>query len=58
MYFLYKNGYRKVSTVQKCVHMYVNAKMKPVETTSGRGWRATKENVRGVEFMYDIFDTL
>jgi hypothetical protein len=25
-------GYRRVNMVQKCVHMYINAKMIPVET--------------------------
>jgi hypothetical protein len=40
------------------VHMYVNAKMIPVEAISEiRGGRI-KENGRGGEFMYDIFDTL
>jgi hypothetical protein len=28
-------GSRRVNTVQKCVHMYVNAKMIPVETIPG-----------------------
>jgi hypothetical protein len=33
-------GYRKVSMVQVyCVHMYVNAKMRPVETILGMGGR-------------------
>jgi hypothetical protein len=30
-------GGRRVNTVQKCVHMYVNGKMIPVETITGTG---------------------
>jgi hypothetical protein len=36
--------------------MYVNGKMRPVETIPGIG--RIKENGGGGEFMYDIFDTL
>jgi hypothetical protein len=52
-------GGRKVNTVQKCVHMYVNAKIILVQTIQriGRGG-GTKENSGGGEFKYDIFDTL
>jgi hypothetical protein len=31
-------GGRKVNIVQKCVHMYVNAKMIAVETIVGMEW--------------------
>jgi hypothetical protein len=37
--------------------MYVNAKMIPVETIPGIEGRI-KENGGGVEFKYDMFDTL
>jgi hypothetical protein len=30
-------GCRRVNIVQKCAHMYVNAKMMPIETISGMG---------------------
>jgi hypothetical protein len=30
-------GGRRVNTVQKCVHMYVNAKMIPFKTVPGIG---------------------
>jgi hypothetical protein len=48
---------RRMNMAQ-CVHMYVNAKMIPVETVQGiregrMGKRSGKE-----EFKYDIFDTL
>jgi hypothetical protein len=46
-----------VNTVQKCVHMYVNAKLIPVETIPGIGAEGIKSN-RRFEFKYDIFDTL
>jgi hypothetical protein len=36
--------------------MYVNAKIKLVETVPGKG--AVKESGGGVEFKSDIFDTL
>jgi hypothetical protein len=38
--------------------MYVNEKRIPAETTPGirEGW--IKENSRGGEFVYDMFDTL
>jgi hypothetical protein len=43
---------------KKCIHMYVNAKMIPVQTIPGiRGGR-TKENGGGEECTYGIFDTL
>jgi hypothetical protein len=34
--------------------MYVNGKLKPVETIPGMGRRMIKENDRGNEFNYDI----
>jgi hypothetical protein len=43
---------------EKCVHIYVNAKMTPVETIPGIGKGGIKENIRGGEFKYNIFDTL
>jgi hypothetical protein len=36
--------------------MYVNGKMRPVETIPGMGRGEIKENVTGGEFKYDIFD--
>jgi hypothetical protein len=38
--------------------MYVNAKMIPVETFPGICRGGIKENIRGIEFMPDIFYTL
>jgi hypothetical protein len=38
--------------------MYVNAKMIPIETVPGIREGGMKENSRGGEFKYDIFDTL
>jgi hypothetical protein len=49
------NGRREVRG--KCVHMKVNAKI-PIETTPGIREGGIKENSRGAEFMYDIFDML
>jgi hypothetical protein len=46
---------RRVNTVQKCVHMYVNARMIPAETVPGSGEQGIKESDRGGEFMCDIF---
>jgi hypothetical protein len=37
--------------------MYVNGKMKSVETIPGIGERRMKENGIGGEFNYNIFDT-
>jgi hypothetical protein len=51
-------GVRRVNMVQKCVHMYVNAKMIPVKNTPGIGKGGKKEYDRGGEFIYDVFDTL
>jgi hypothetical protein len=43
---------------KKCIHIYVNEKMIPVETIPGiRGEGDKGEQWRG-EFKYDIFDTL
>jgi hypothetical protein len=36
--------------------MYVNGKMRPVETISGMGEDRIKENDEGGGFKYDIFD--
>jgi hypothetical protein len=41
-----------------CIRMYVNEKMRPVETISGRGERDDKGEQGGGGFIYDIFDTL
>jgi hypothetical protein len=38
--------------------MYVNEKMKPVETIPGMGEKGIKKNGREGEFKYDVFDTL
>jgi hypothetical protein len=38
--------------------MYVNGKMRPVETILGMGERLIKENGGGIEFKYDIFAIL
>jgi hypothetical protein len=38
--------------------MYVDGKMKPVETIPGMGVGGIKENNGGDEFNYDIFDIL
>jgi hypothetical protein len=40
-----------------CVYIHINAKMIPVETIPRMG-QAKKENGRGGEFNYDIFDVL
>jgi hypothetical protein len=36
--------------------MYVNGKMRPVETVSGMGGQGVKESDGGCEFNYDILD--
>jgi hypothetical protein len=51
-------GGRRVNTVQKCVYMYVNAKMIPVETVPGIRGGGIKEDCGRGEFKYDIFDIL
>jgi hypothetical protein len=38
--------------------MYINGKMRPVETIPGMVEEGIKENDEGVEFKYDIFDIL
>jgi hypothetical protein len=43
---------------KKCVHMYVNAKMVPVETILGIRSGGIKESPGRGEFKYEIFDTL
>jgi hypothetical protein len=49
---------RRVNTVQKkWIHIYVNAKIIPVETIPGMR-RGVKERGGEDEFKYDIFDTL
>jgi hypothetical protein len=49
---------RRVNMVQKCVHLYVKAKMIPDETIPGIGEGEVKESSGGGELKYDIFDTL
>jgi hypothetical protein len=39
------------------MHMYVNAKMIPVESVPGIRGEGMKEKSRVWEFKYDIFDT-
>jgi hypothetical protein len=41
---------------KKCVYMYANAKIIPVETIPWIGWGEDNSGRR--EFKYDIFDTL
>jgi hypothetical protein len=38
--------------------MYVNGKMRPVETIPGMRGKGIKKNSGGGEFMYDIFNIL
>jgi hypothetical protein len=38
--------------------MYVNGKMRPVESSPGMVKRRTKENCGGGEMNYDLFDIL
>jgi hypothetical protein len=38
--------------------MYVNEKMRPLETVAGMGGGRIKENDGGGKFNHDIFDTL
>jgi hypothetical protein len=38
--------------------MYVNGKMRPLETTPGIGGGKIKKNEGGSEFKYNIFDIL
>jgi hypothetical protein len=38
--------------------MYVNGKMRPVETTPGMGAEGIKQNDGAGKFNYDIFDIL
>jgi hypothetical protein len=44
--------------VQKCIHIYVNAKMIPVETILETRVGGIKENGGESEFKCDIFDML
>jgi hypothetical protein len=39
---------------KKCVHIYINAKMLPVETVPGIWTRGIKESSAGGKFKYDI----
>jgi hypothetical protein len=54
-----EKGGRRVSMIpKKCVNMYVNAKMIPVEIIPGMGVGRDKRELWRGEFNYDIFDTL
>jgi hypothetical protein len=44
--------------IQYCTYMYVNGKMRPVETIPGMGKKGIRENHGGGEFKYDIFAIL
>jgi hypothetical protein len=48
---------RRMNTVQKCIYIYINAKMIPVETVLGISGEGIKESGGQGEFKYDIFDT-
>jgi hypothetical protein len=50
-------SFRNKKNTVYCVHMYVNGKMRPVETTPGMVRRKIKNDGRG-EFKYDISDIL
>jgi hypothetical protein len=41
-----------------CVHIYVDGKMRPVETILWMGGEGIKESDGGNELKYDIFDIL
>jgi hypothetical protein len=43
---------------KKCIHMYVNAKMIPVQTIPGIKGGSMKESCGGGELKYDISDIL
>jgi hypothetical protein len=48
-----------MNTVQKkLVHVYVNAKVIPVEIVPGIGTGGIKESGGGDEFKYNIFESL
>jgi hypothetical protein len=51
-------GGRRGIWCKKCAHLYVNAKMRPVETVPGMGEGGIKQSSGGGEFKYQIFDTL
>jgi hypothetical protein len=55
---MWEKGGRRVNMVQKSIHTYVNAKMITIKGTLGIRGKRMKENDRGGEFMYDIFDIL
>jgi hypothetical protein len=42
------------SRMKYYVHIYVNGKVRPVETIPGMGKRGMKDNDGGGEFNYDI----
>jgi hypothetical protein len=44
--------------ISYCVQIYVNGKMRPVETILRMGWDGIKEKDGGDEFNYDIFNIL
>jgi hypothetical protein len=54
----FPKGGRKVNSVQKCVHMHVNAKMIPVETVPWIGGEGIKGSIGKGEFKYVLVHTL
>jgi hypothetical protein len=54
---MWAKGVRGGIQCKCCVYMYINGKMRPVEINSERG-EGEKENNRGGELKYDIFNTL
>jgi hypothetical protein len=49
-------GCRESVEGEYCVHMYVNEKMRSIETIPGMGGERVKENDERGELKYDIFD--
>jgi hypothetical protein len=49
-----KKRCRRVNMVEYYVLMYINGKMRPVETVPGVGMGRVKQNDGGGEFNYDI----
>jgi hypothetical protein len=49
-------GCKNLDMVQILCTRYINGKMRPVETTLEMQGGEIKENDRGGEFKYDIFD--
>jgi hypothetical protein len=49
-----RKGCRRVNMVKYYVHMYINGKMRTIETITGIGRGGKKENDGGGEFKHDI----